>query len=122
QLHVIYVERAQRVFALERLREEFSGVGQRHTTSGFAQSRSLAARIIGPSFRRESKKEKQIDGDRAFREPPSPRFLMNRHYEKQNAAQLERLRALVSTLREDDLKRPLPNGWTIGTKLLHLAL
>lgn len=42
-------------------------------------------------------------------------------YAKQNAAERERLVRLTTGLTEEQLKRPLPNGWTVATKLLHLA-
>ena len=39
----------------------------------------------------------------------------------QNREQLERLRRLVARLGDDDLRRQLPNGWTIADTLAHLA-
>ena len=39
----------------------------------------------------------------------------------QNREQLERLRRLVARLSDDDLRRELPDGWTIGDALAHLA-
>ena len=39
----------------------------------------------------------------------------------QNQEQLERLRRLVAQLGDDDLKRELPDGWTIADALAHLA-
>ena len=39
----------------------------------------------------------------------------------QNREQLERLRRLVAQLGDDDLKRELPDGWTIADALAHLA-
>ena len=39
----------------------------------------------------------------------------------QNREQLERLRSLVARLSDDDLRRELPDGWTIGDVLAHLA-
>lgn len=38
-----------------------------------------------------------------------------------NREQLERLRRLVARLSDDDLRRELPNGWTIADTLAHLA-
>ncbi len=38
-----------------------------------------------------------------------------------NREQLERLRALVARLNDDDLRRALPDGWTIADALAHLA-
>ena len=39
----------------------------------------------------------------------------------QNREQLERLRGLVARLSDGDLRRELPDGWTIGDVLAHLA-
>ena len=39
----------------------------------------------------------------------------------QNQEQLERLRRLVARLGDDDLKRELPDGWTVADALAHLA-
>ena len=39
----------------------------------------------------------------------------------QNREQLERLRKLVARLSDGDLRRELPDGWTIGDVLAHLA-
>jgi mycothiol maleylpyruvate isomerase-like protein len=39
----------------------------------------------------------------------------------QNREQLERLRELVARLSDGDLRRELPDGWTIGDVLAHLA-
>ena len=39
----------------------------------------------------------------------------------QNREQLERLRRLVARLGDDDLRRELPDGWTIADALAHLA-
>ena len=39
----------------------------------------------------------------------------------QNREQLERLRRLVARLSDDDLRRELPDGWTICDALAHLA-
>jgi 7-keto-8-aminopelargonate synthetase-like enzyme len=38
-----------------------------------------------------------------------------------NREQLERLRRLVARLDDDDLRRELPDGWTIADALAHLA-
>jgi hypothetical protein len=38
-----------------------------------------------------------------------------------NREQLERLRRLVAQLGDDDLKRELPDGWTVADALAHLA-
>ena len=39
----------------------------------------------------------------------------------ENAASLARLLALLDTLDEEKLARPLPNGWAIADALVHLA-
>jgi Mycothiol maleylpyruvate isomerase N-terminal domain len=39
----------------------------------------------------------------------------------QNREQLERMRRLVARLSDDDLRRELPDGWTIADVLAHLA-
>lgn len=38
-----------------------------------------------------------------------------------NREQLERLRRLVARLGDDDLRRELPDGWTVADALAHLA-
>ena len=38
-----------------------------------------------------------------------------------NQEQLERLRRLVARLGDDDLRRELPDGWTVTDALAHLA-
>src|SRR3989442_2623295 len=45
----------------------------------------------------------------------------DRSYVAQNNAQRERLRALVARLKDEDLRRPLPAGWTVAGVLAHLA-
>lgn len=42
-------------------------------------------------------------------------------YTAENAAQRERLRALVSRLTDDDLNRTVEHGWTVAAALVHLA-
>jgi hypothetical protein len=46
---------------------------------------------------------------------------MNDNYSRENSAERQRLIHLTSRLTEDDLNRPLPNGWTVASKLAHLA-
>ena len=46
---------------------------------------------------------------------------MGNTYKLENASQRQRLANLVSTLSDDDLNRPMPGGWTIATKLAHIA-
>jgi hypothetical protein len=38
-----------------------------------------------------------------------------------NREQLDRLRRLVGRLNDDDLRRELPDGWTVADALAHLA-
>jgi hypothetical protein len=40
---------------------------------------------------------------------------------KDNKMQRERLSALMSGLKDADYAHPLPNGWTVGVALAHLA-
>jgi hypothetical protein len=42
-------------------------------------------------------------------------------YMAQNIAERERLRALVARLNDHDLERPVGEGWTVTTVLVHLA-
>lgn len=42
-------------------------------------------------------------------------------YATRNAADRERLRALVTRLSEEELQRPLAEGWTAAATLAHLA-
>ena len=46
---------------------------------------------------------------------------MERAYATENTHERQRLRTLVARLSEDDLTRPLPNGWTVAITLAHLA-
>jgi hypothetical protein len=46
---------------------------------------------------------------------------MERAYTTENAHERQRLRTLVARLSDDDLTRPLPNGWTVAITLAHLA-
>ena len=46
---------------------------------------------------------------------------MNETYSRQNAAERQRLTKLTAELTEEDLNRPMPNGWSVATKLAHLA-
>lgn len=46
---------------------------------------------------------------------------MTSSYNAQNAAERERLRALVTRLSDQDLMRPVGGGWTVATVLVHLA-
>src|SRR3972149_3651004 len=42
-------------------------------------------------------------------------------YVAENTATRERLKALVARLSDDDLRRPLEEGWTVGATLAHIA-
>ena len=44
-----------------------------------------------------------------------------RSHEAENDAERERLRSLVAGLRDEDLARPMPGGWTIASVLAHAA-
>jgi len=46
---------------------------------------------------------------------------MSNPYASENTSQRNRLAKLVSTLSEDELKRPMSGDWTVATKLAHLA-
>ncbi len=46
---------------------------------------------------------------------------MDRSYEKENRVELARLKALVAKWSDDELKRPLGDGWTVAAVLAHLA-
>lgn len=45
----------------------------------------------------------------------------DRSYITENNAQRQRLRALVDRLTDEQLRRPMPAGWTIAGVLAHLA-
>ena len=46
---------------------------------------------------------------------------VDRSYVTENRTQLERLRALVKQLSDQDLGRPMPAGWTVASVLGHVA-
>jgi hypothetical protein len=46
---------------------------------------------------------------------------VDRSHVAQNRAQLDRLRALVGRLSDQDLSRPMPGGWTVASVLGHVA-
>ena len=46
---------------------------------------------------------------------------MTGSYAEVNETELKRLTDLLVSLSDDDLKRTLPNGWTIATAFAHLA-
>lgn len=46
----------------------------------------------------------------------------DRAYMAENDAERERMRALVARLSDDDLRRPMPAGWTVAATLAHIGL
>ena len=46
---------------------------------------------------------------------------MDRTYVAENDAERERLRSLVTRLSDDDLRRPMPGGWTVAAVLAHIG-
>lgn len=44
-----------------------------------------------------------------------------RTYLAENDAERERLRALVTRLSDDELRRPMPAGWTVAAVLAHIG-
>lgn len=46
---------------------------------------------------------------------------VDRAWAAENRLERERLHALVARLGEDDLRRPMPGGWTVAAVLAHLA-
>jgi hypothetical protein len=48
--------------------------------------------------------------------------VIDRSHIEANRVELERLRALVSRLSDDDLARPIGAGWTVAAALAHVAL
>ena len=46
---------------------------------------------------------------------------MDQSYAVENARERQRLQALIASLSDEDLKRPLPNGWSVAITLAHLA-
>jgi DinB superfamily len=46
---------------------------------------------------------------------------MSDTYAEQNTVEREHLERVTSNLSEKDLTCPLPNGWSVATKLAHLA-
>ena len=46
---------------------------------------------------------------------------MDRTHVAANDAERERLRALVTRLSDDDLRRPMPAGWTVAALLAHVG-
>ena len=47
---------------------------------------------------------------------------VDRAYVAENDAERERLRALVTRLSDDELRRPMPAGWTVAAVLAHIGL
>lgn len=46
---------------------------------------------------------------------------MNTTYAIENEIERQRLSTIAARLTAEDFSRPLPNGWTVATKLAHLA-
>lgn len=46
---------------------------------------------------------------------------MDRPFVAENDAERARLRALVERLTDEDLRRPMPAGWTVSAVLAHMA-
>jgi hypothetical protein len=46
---------------------------------------------------------------------------LERAHEAENDAERERLRALVARLSDDELRRPMPAGWTVAAMLAHIG-
>jgi uncharacterized damage-inducible protein DinB len=47
--------------------------------------------------------------------------MADRSYVESNREALDRLRALVGRASDDDLARPMPDGWTVASVLGHMA-
>jgi hypothetical protein len=45
----------------------------------------------------------------------------DRSYAEENRAELERMRAFVEGASDEDLRTPMPDGWTVAAVLAHLA-
>ena len=45
----------------------------------------------------------------------------DRSFIAENDAERERLRALIARLSDDDLRRPMPAGWTVASVLAHIG-
>ena len=46
---------------------------------------------------------------------------MDKSYIAENDAERERLKALVARLSDEELRRPMPAGWTVAGVLAHMA-
>lgn len=44
---------------------------------------------------------------------------VDRSHDRETDAERERLRSLVTRLSDDDLRRPMPDGWTVAAVLAH---
>lgn len=51
----------------------------------------------------------------------APDLAVDRSWIAENRSERERLRALVDRLGDDDLRRPMPAGWTVAAVLAHVA-
>ncbi len=47
--------------------------------------------------------------------------MADRSHLAENAAERERLQALAGTLSDEELRRPIGNGWTVSAALAHMA-
>jgi hypothetical protein len=47
--------------------------------------------------------------------------MVDRTHEAQNDAERKRLRSLVARLSDEELRRPMPAGWTVAAILAHVA-
>jgi hypothetical protein len=46
---------------------------------------------------------------------------VHRSHDAETDVERERLRALVARLSDDELRRPMPDGWTVSAVLAHVA-
>jgi hypothetical protein len=67
------------------------------------------------------KRSDGTDGVMSVRAQNRGEMPMERAYATENTHERQRLRTVVARLSDDDLKRPLPNGWTVAITLAHLA-
>jgi hypothetical protein len=67
------------------------------------------------------KRSDRTDGVMSRRAENTGEKPMERTYATDNTHERQRLRTLVTRLREEDLTRALPNGWTVAITLAHLA-
>jgi hypothetical protein len=46
---------------------------------------------------------------------------VDRMHDTENDTERERLRSLISRLSDDQLERPMPDGWTVAGMLAHVV-